>query len=262
VGRPFFNAATGTAAVRLISAPVEADGTVAIRADDDFQGAGLTLQQRVYLVGDASGYGPSTQVMVLGGYRFLSYDSQLSIRDFSIDTNGAGDGDQSFRQDLFTTDNEFHGGEIGVMARFTQTGCWFDGSFKLAIGGHEKRATVSGNTALIPAGMPVEFQEGGLLTSSQTNIGTYSESRVRFIPTFRLGSGVYLTPQWTFRAGYTAIIWGGVARAAALTPPDLAVDPSNIHPVMPGGGASPYFPGLGGSELVAHGIDLGIEYRY
>lgn len=261
-GRPFFNTQTGLPDARLISVPGQLDGTVAITADDDFQGAGLILQQRVYLVGDAAGYGPSTQVMVLGGYRFLSYDSQLSIRDYRIDTNGANIGDQDYRHDLFNTDNEFHGGELGVMARFTQTGCWLDGSVKLAIGGHQKRATVNGNTAAIPAGGSVEFEDGGLLTSSETNIGTYSESRVRLIPTFRLGAGVYLTPQWTFQAGYTAIIWGGVARAAALTPPDLAVDPRNVPPVSVGGGASPFFPGIGGSELVAHGLDLGIQYRY
>jgi len=257
VGRPYFDAEDGDAAARIISEPGEVDGTISVTADDDFQGAGLTLQQRVYLVGDAAGYGPSTQVMVLGGYRFFSYDSQLSIHDYYRDDNG-----QSYSHDLFNTDNEFHGGEIGVLARFTQTGCWFDGSVRLAIGGHEKRATVNGSTATIPNGMPVEFAEGGLLTSSETNIGTYTDSRFRFIPTFRLEAGVYLTPQWTFQAGYTAIIWGGVARAAALTPPDLAVDPRNIPPVMPGGGASPFFPGIGGSELVAHGLDLGIEYRY
>lgn len=261
-GRPFFNAQTGFPDVRLISVPGQLDGTVAITADDDFQGAGLTLQQRVYLVGDAAGYGPSTQVMVLGGYRFLSYDSQLAIRDHRIVTSGANIGDEDYRHDLFTTDNEFHGGEIGVMARVTQTGCWLDGSVKLAIGGHKKRAVVSGNTATIPAGGPVEFEDGGFLTSSETNIGTYSDSRVRLVPTFRLGTGVYLTPQWTLQAGYTVIVWGGVVRAAALTPPDLVVDPRNIPPVSAGGGASPYFPGIGGSELVAHGLDLGIQYRY
>jgi hypothetical protein len=45
-------------------------------------------------------------------------------------------------------------------------------------------------------------------------------------------------------------------------PPNLAVDPRNIPPVAAGGGASPLFPGLGGSELVAHGLDLGVEYAY
>jgi hypothetical protein len=261
-GRPYFDTENGIASVRLISVPGELDGTIAITADDDFQSAGLAIQQRVYAVGDTSGYGTSTQVMVLGGYRFFSYDSQLSIRDHRVDTNGAGMGDQDFRRDMFTTDNEFHGGEIGVMTRFTQTGCWFDGLFKLAIGGHKKRATVNGAAATIPNGMPVEFEDGGLLTSSLTNIGTYTDSRVRIIPTFRFGFGAYLTPQWTFQAGYTAVAWSGVARAGGLTPPNLAVDPRNVPPVMAGGGTAPVFQGLGGSKLVAHGLDLGIEYRY
>jgi hypothetical protein len=270
VGRPYFDTQLGFQFYRPISGnyvdyeddPITYDGTVNATYDDDFQGAGLLVQQRVYLVGDASGCGPSTQVMVLGGYRFLSYDSQLRIDDSRTVIAGTGEGSQDFRRDLFNTDNEFHGGELGVMARFTQTGCWFDGSFKLALGGHQKRATISGNTATISDTGVVEFADGGLLTSSQTNIGTYTDSRFRLIPTFRMDAGVRLTPQWTFQAGYTAIIWGGVTRAAAIMPPNLAVDPSNIPPVSPGGNASPVFPGLGGSELVAHGLDLGIEYRY
>lgn len=269
VGRPYFDTQGGVQFYRPISGiygtgndQVTYDGTINITYDDDFQSAGLWVQQRVYMVGDASGYGPSTQVMVLGGYRFLSYDSQLRIDDSRTVVSGTGAGGREFRRDLFDTDNEFHGAEFGVMARFTQTGCWFDGLVKLAIGGQKKQASINGSSVLIPDGIVPSYEEGGWLTSPETNIGTYSDSRVRFIPTFRLGTGVRLTPQWTFQAGYTAIVWGGVARAAALTPPNLAVDTRNVPPGNGNGGAAPVFPGLGGSELVAHGLDLGIEYRY
>jgi hypothetical protein len=43
---------------------------------------------------------------------------------------------------------------------------------------------------------------------------------------------------------------------------DLAVDPRNIPPVSVGGGAAPLFPGIGGSELVAHGLDLSVQFTY
>lgn len=268
VGRPYFDTQGGVQFYRPISGiygtgndQIIYDGTVGITYDDEFQGAGLWVQQRVYMVGDASGNGPSTQVMVLGGYRFLSYDSQLRIDDSRTVVSGTGAGGREFRRDLFDTDNEFHGAEFGVMARFTQTGCWFDGLAKLAIGGQKKQASINGSSVLIP-GMVPSYEEGGWLTSPDTNIGNYRDYRARFVPTFRLGAGVRLTPQWTFQVGYTAIVWGGVVRAAALTPPNLAVDTRNIPPVSAGGGPAPVFPGLGGSELVAHGLDLGIEYRY
>jgi hypothetical protein len=263
-GRPYFDARLGVPSVYEISGPGTFQGTVSVTADDDFQGAGLWIQQRVYVVGDASGYGPSTQVMVLGGYRFYSYSSQLSISDSRIDLLNPGLNDQAYRHDLFNTDNEFHGGELGVLARFTQTGCWFDGAAKLAVGGHTKRASINGNTSTVSGGV-VEFDEGGLLTSSNTNIGTYEDSRARFIPSFRVGAGVYLTPQWTAKIGYNLIVWGGVTRAGSITPPNLAIDPRNIPGLTNATGTpgpAPVFPGLGGSELIAHGLDLGLEYRY
>jgi hypothetical protein len=132
------------------------------------------------------------------------------------------------------------------------------------VGAHSKRATINGTTVTSSGGI-VEFGEGGLLTSGNTNIGTYEDSRARFIPSFRVGAGVNLTPQWTAKIGYNLIVWGGVTRAGSTLPPNLAIDPRNIPGLSsaPGTpGPAPVFPGLGGSELIAHGLDLGLEYRY
>jgi hypothetical protein len=261
-GRPYFNTQTGQQSVLVIAAPGELAGNLSITQDDEFQGTGVTLQQSIYSIGDTTGNGPGTEVLLLGGYRFYGYDSRLAIESTSTDIAGAGAGSFENRRDVFTSDNEFHGGEIGVRARFTQQACWFDSSFKLAIGGHTRRVTINGASVIAPVNMPVEFYEGGLYTSSDTNIGNYSDSRVRLIPEFRLGFGVYLTPNWVIRGGYTAIVWSGVARAADGLPPNLEVDPRNIPGIAGVGGVSPYFQGIGGSELVANGLDLGFEYNY
>jgi hypothetical protein len=265
-GRPFFNTLAGSQDVYPISGtyagPIVRDGTVAVTADDEFQGTGLTIEQCVYSVGNNFGDGPGTQVILLGGYRFYGYDSRLAITDTTSITSGTGAGRFDTRRDVFTANNEFNGGEIGVKARITQQKCWFDGMFKIALGGHHKTVTINGATVNISAGGPAEFSEGGLLTSSDTNIGEYSDSRARLIPEFRLGIGVFLTPQWTFRAGCSAIVWSGVVRAADGLPPNLAVDTRNIPPGAGNGGVSPVFSGLGGSELVATGLDIGFEYNY
>ena len=58
------------------------------------------------------------------------------------------------------------------------------------------------------------------------------------------------------------ILWGDVARAASHLPPGLAVDPRNLPPVQGGGGPDPAFPGITGSDLVAHGFDFGVDFTY
>jgi hypothetical protein len=273
-GRPFFNTVTGSQFVRPISGtypdptnpmvnpPIVRDGTIQINADDEFQGTGITIERTIYAVGDISGYGPGTQVVLLGGYRFYGYDSRLAIADSTFVYSGAGAGTFDSRRDVFTSDNEFNGGEIGARVRFTQYACWWDGMFKIALGAHRRNVTVDGSTYAVSPNGQIQVSEGGLLTSSLTNIGEYSDTRARLIPVFRLGFGVNLTPNWVVRGGYTAIVWSGVARASGALPPDLEVDPRNIPGGSGGGGVSPYFPGIGGSELVANGLDLGFEFNY
>jgi hypothetical protein len=261
-GQPFFNTVTGQQDALDIAIPNELAGNIAISQNDEFQSTGVAIEQTVYAVGDISGNGPGTQVVILGGYRFYGYDSQLTINSTRTDIANPGGGSFETRRDYFASDNEFHGGELGVRARITQKACWFDGSFKLAIGGHSRRMTIDGASVIAPVNMPAQFYEGGLYTSSATNIGEYSDSRARLIPEFRLSIGVYLTPSWVLRAGYTAIVWSGVERAAEGLPPNLEVDPRNMPGGAGGGGVSPYFPGLGGSELVANGLDLGLEFNY
>jgi Putative beta barrel porin-7 (BBP7) len=261
-GRPFFNTETGFQSVRAISGPGTFDGTVAINTDDNFQGAGFAFEQCVYARGDVSGCGPGTLLILSGGYRYFGYDSQLTISDSVTTLSGADAGMQSFKRDDFFASNEFHGGEFGAQVRIMQRGCWFEGLVKLAVGGARNSVTINGDTVTIPEGMVAETEQGGLLTSAETNIGHYTKSQARVIPTFRLGAGAYLTPNWTVRGGLTAIVWSGVARAAGQMPPNLAVDPRNIPPESAGGGASPLFAGIGGSELVACGVDLSVEFNY
>jgi hypothetical protein len=261
--RPFFDAQTGLPNRRLISGPnTIVDGTAAVSVDDDFEGAGVWLEQSIYAVGDVSGNGPGTEVRLISGYRYFGLDSRLSISDEVTVQSGANAGDQNMRRDDFFADNEFHGGEIGLCIRFTQRNFWFDGTAMLAIGGNRRSVTIDGQTTTIPVGMVAQTDAGGLLTSSETNIGRYDDSEAQVIPEFRVGFSLCLTPNWIARLGYDVIVWSDVARAASQLPPNLAVDQRHIPPVAAGGGASPLFPGIGGSEFVVHGLDLGLECTY
>ena len=99
-GRPYLDTQTGLQAQRQITGPIGGagtvyDGTVSVSLNDDFQGAGLSLERCVYSVGDSSGYGPSTQVIVLGGYRYFSYDSRLAIDDSRTVVAGTGLGEST-----------------------------------------------------------------------------------------------------------------------------------------------------------------------
>jgi len=266
VTRPFFNAETGEEDTQLVDVPNELEGTVEINSSDDFSGAGVALQRRLWQCCDPCGCGPSSQVYMLGGYRHYRYDSDLIITENLLVLPGTTTplvpGTTIFVEDRFSTENEFHGGELGFQGMVQRSCWWLDGLFKVAVGSHRRVVTIDGQTInTVPNAGTAEF-EGGFLTSEVTNIGRYADNTIAVIPEFRLGVGSQLTNNLSVRAGYNLILWNAVARAGSQLPPGLEVDPRNLPPVQPGGGSEPEFAGILGSTLIAHGFDVGVQFTY
>ncbi len=265
VGRPFFNTETGEDDAELVSVPNELDGTVHVNSGDDFQGAGVTLTHCLWRCCDSCS-GNESQIAALGGYRFYKYDSDLTITEnltvLEDTTTPLVPGTTFFVQDSFRTRNEFHGGEIGLQGYKQHCWWWVDGMAKVAIGENSRTVIVNGRTVTTVPDDTTTDVPGGLLTSSETNIGSYHDTDFAVIPEFRLGVGALLTRCWSIHAGYDVIIWSDVARAASHLPPGLQVDPRNIPPVQTGGGDEPVFPGIRGSQLVAHGFDLSVSWQF
>jgi hypothetical protein len=264
VTRPFFNAQDNTGDAELVSVPNELDGTVRVSGYDDFEGAAITLQKCMWRCCDPCGN--TAQWNMLGGYRYYNYESQLLITEnltvLPGTTSPLVPGTQISVRDQFDARSEFHGGEIGAQGRVTECWWWLDGMAKIAIGGHRRVVVVDGQTINTVPGAGTATFAGGLLTSEVTNIGRYGDTRTAVIPELRIGLGAQLTPQLSARVGYNVIIWSDVVRAAHHLPPGLRVDPRNIPPVVAGGGPDPAFPGLLGSQLLAHGLDVGLQYNY
>ena len=242
------------------------DGTVSVTADDDFQGAGLTLEQCVYAVGDVSGYGPGTQVILIGGYRFYGYDSRLAIADQYHDLSGAGAGlDQTRARRLhdrqrISRRRVRRAGAVHAARPVGSTAWSRSRSADIA-----RTVTINGETVTIPDGMPAEICRRRLAhLRARPTSATYSDSRVRLIPEFRIGVGVYLTPQWTAPGRLQR---DRVERRRAGRRTDCRRIWPSIRGIFRrgsrGGGVSPLFSGhrrLGTRRHTAS--TLGVEYTY
>ncbi len=265
VGRPFFNTELGEQDAQLVSVPNELEGTARVKSGDDFQGAGIALNHKIWQSCDPCSC-KSHELTLLGGYRYYEYDTNLSIAEALVVLPGTTSplvpGTAIFVEDRFRTHNQFNGGELGFQC-LCKRGCWFvDGTAKAAIGQQRRTVTVNGQTFVDVPGGGTSLDAGGLLTSEVTNIGRYDDTDFVIIPEFRLGIGTQLTNYCSVRAGYNVIIWNDVARAASHLPPGLQVDPRNLPPVTAGGGPEPEFPGIRGSQLLAHGFDFGVMFSF
>lgn len=265
VGRPFFNTETGEDDIELVSVPGELDGTAHVNAGDSFRGAGVTFNRCLCRCCDPCCC-TAHEISGLAGYRHYEYDSDLTITENLTVLPGTQTplvpGTTFFVQDRFRTHNEFNGCELGLQGMMKKNCWWVDGMAKIAVGIHHRTVTINGRTITTVPGGGTTDEEGGLLTSSVTNIGRYEDSDFAAIPELRLGLGRQLTSYCAVRAGYNLIFWDDVVRAGSTLPPGLRVDPRNIPPVQPGGGPDPAFPGFLGSELFAHGLDVSVMFEF
>jgi hypothetical protein len=266
VGRPFFNTELGQDDAQLVSVPNELDGTAAVRSSDDFKGAGLTFNKSLWRCCNPCCPDLNEGLTMLGGYRFYKYDTNVSVtEDLTVlpgTTSPLVPGTTFFVQDSFRTENEFHGGELGLQGYKQRCWWWIDGMAKVAMGVNRRTVRINGTTIVDVPNGGTSINEGGLLTSEVTNIGRFDDSSFSVIPQFRLGLGAKITKCCSVRAGYNLIVWSDVVRAASVLPPGLEVDPRNLPPVQSGGGGEPEFPGFRESTLIAHGLDASVMFQW
>ena len=249
-----------------MNVPDELAGNVHVQSTSQFQGAGLGLEKCLWSCGDPNGCGKSGWLTVIGGYRYYQQNSSLQINEDLMVLDGTSTplvpGTSILVEDKFGARNQFHGGEIGLQGRRQEGFLWIDGLAALAIGGNMRDVSINGGTTTTVPSAGSTSNPGGLLTSSETNIGNYSDTKATVIPRFRLGVGCQVSPRVSARFGYNVIIWNDAVQAASQLPPDLAVDPRNLPPVQAGGGSQPANPGMFGTTVVAHGADAGLEVTF
>lgn len=264
--RPFFNDELGVQDAELVDVPNQLSGSAHIQSRTEFQGAGLGLEKCLWSCGDSRSCGMSGWLTMVGGYRYYQHGSLLQVNEDLVVLPGTTSplvpGTHIQLEDKFGARNQFHGGELGLQGRLQQGFVWFDGLAALAVGGNMRDVSINGGTDItVPAG-GFTSNEGGLLTSSVTNIGNYSDTKATVIPRFRLGVGCQLSQRLSARVGYNVIVWNDAVQAASQLPPGLTVDPRNLPPVQPGGGSAPANPGMFGTTVVAHGADVGLEFTF
>jgi len=281
LARPFFNMVPLNGAgdvlppaedAELVSFPGVVEGTVSVDVNSEFRGAGLRFRAAMCCqelgtacstsncgdaCGPASPWGVS-RIDIIGGYRFLRLDERVLIREnlTSLQSVNPGTFDIS---DRFDTSNQFHGADIGFIWEWESTRWSFEFLSKVAIGNTDQRVDIRGQTIVSNNG--VSFTNDGGLLALQSNIGTYQRDVFSMVPEIGLTIGYRLTPRLRATAGYTLLYWSQVVRPGSAI--DLDVNPNLIPPVIQPvvGPDRPRFT-WDDTALLAHGLNLGLDYRF
>jgi hypothetical protein len=242
----------------VVAFPGVLEGAIDVRSDMEFVGAEC-LWRRMALCR------PKLRLDVVAGYRYGRLFDRVKTDEIlvSLDPVSGWSADTIIqRQDLFETINDFHGGEVGLLARWCR-GCWsVDVSGKVALGGTTITTTIDGFTQteepIDDENVLVTSYSGGLL-ALPTNIGRYRQRAFAVMSELGATLRYELTGELWVRFGYDLVTWSRVDRAADQI--DVGVNPSQIAPGTLVGEARPAFTPKS-TSFWAQGLHVGLEHRF
>jgi hypothetical protein len=262
IGRPFLNineAVDDHQAIAFLGDEGELTGSIRIRYDSDFYGMGVLWKHTLFQIDSGC---CQSKLRLLAGYRFLSLRESLGIRTHTtvVDDPGAllVPGTELDVAEAFDADNTFHGGDVGLAATFGGPCASLELYGKIAIGSSHEEISIRGASSTSVPDEGTETVFGGLLTQP-SNIGTYKRSQAAFVPELGTKLHYQINPCWQFTAGYTFLFWSNVARPGEQV--DLAVNTTQLGGGELDGAPRPEFAFLRGNYW-AHGLSLGLEYKY
>lgn len=250
LARPFFNVLTNAQDSLKVAFPGLVSGSFEARATSELWGADIYVRHNIYC-------GCCCRVDLLAGYRFASLDEDLDISETEIAANPNSPlfGIPIVINEGFGTRNDFHGGQLGIIAEYSRCRTFVRFIGKLALGGNCRSVDINGNTRV--NGFAPDA--GGFL-ALPSNIGHYESSQFAIIPEVNLTVGYEVTERFRVMMGYTFIYWTDVARPGDQI--DLAVN--TTQPPLGAGLRGPARPAFNfnDSDFWAQGLSFGVEFRY
>ncbi|MBX7166093.1 MAG: BBP7 family outer membrane beta-barrel protein [Pirellulales bacterium] len=264
LARPFNNVQTMTPDASIIAgngitdprfgtALVDLDGSIVIDTHSRTQGGGIGLRKPTWVSFD-----DNYRVNLLGGYRYFRLDEGVSIHDTVFPQGGPFVPGTSFQTfDLFDTENEFHGGEIGMLLEFRKSVWSLDLLGRVALGNMRQRMEVQGYSVIDDTINQAVVNDG--LLAQSTNIGMHRVDEFCAIPEFGAKVGLSVTDYFRVTFGYTFIYISSVVRA------DDQID-LNLNLSQAGGGVLVGSPEpaayLRDTDYWLQGINLGGELKF
>jgi hypothetical protein len=251
LGLPFFNTSIGANDAYLVGLDASAlgsnRGSISASSRLDFAAADAYLRTALIQNGQ-------NRVDLFGGYLFARLDDSLGVSSTLVDgiTNAIPNGTVFDITDTFSTENTFHGGQLGLMSEVSNGRWSLMTSTKFGLGNMQQRVSAAGT--YVETGAFVVTENRGLFVQS-SNVGNRSRNVFTFIPQLDLKLGYRLSSNSKFNVGYSLVYFDDVAVAGNQIDP--SIDIANIFAV-PNAPQTRFVS----DSLILHGITLGLSYDF
>jgi hypothetical protein len=193
------------------------------------------------------------RVDLIGGYTYSNLESSLGLNTTSVDLftgNIIPNGTVFDTRDLFETENEFHGGHLGILSSVVRNRLSLSTLAKISFGNMSQSSNIQGSTTESFDGMS-STTSGGIF-SQDSNIGRLEQDTFAFIPELGVKLGYDVTQNLQATVGYTFVMWSSVALAGEQMDRTVDLVQATTRPA----------PALIDSSFWMQGIDLGLNYRF
>lgn len=261
LARPYFDLLANAEDARILAfdnfnngqATVDLDGSIDVDTASDYQSGGLMLRHVLW-----ADFERNMRVDVIGGYRYLRVDESLTIHDRRL-TPPFGLVPAVFDEltDQFSTENQFHGGEIGLDANLYEDAWTFQIWGKCAFGNMHQTLDIDGSRTVTSSGAS-NTTVGGLL-AQPSNIGHYSDDQFTIVPEAAARVQYSLYNNFRVFAGYRLLYITEVLRPGDQI--DRVINETQFNGGALTGGSRPTVNFQSGSAWL-QGVDAGIEFEW
>ncbi|MGL4553151.1 MAG: BBP7 family outer membrane beta-barrel protein, partial [Gemmataceae bacterium] len=209
--------------------------------------------------------GPSWTLDALIGFRQLSLDEGLSIREsltvVADPVRNTPVGTQFDIRDNFSTRNRFYGGQVGFAGEvWLLDRLSLNGSLKVGLGYTNARTEVNGQSIITVPGGGTFTPPAGLLAQG-SNSGVFDRDTFSVVPEVGVNLGYYVTDWLRLSVGYNFLYWSNVSRVGEQVPANINFN--NAFGGRDGPPAAPFTEPVNRlSNFWAHGITAGLEFRF
>ncbi|HWG44637.1 MAG TPA: BBP7 family outer membrane beta-barrel protein [Gemmataceae bacterium] len=257
LARPYYNVNSHREAAFPVAFPGQQSGSIIGAASSHLWGGDTNLRGMLCR-------GPSYQVSLLGGFRFLNLSDSLRMKE--VDTFGSsganGPALWTTVADHFHTSNQFYGGQIGTDVIWSRGRFFVDILGKLSLGTSVERTNINGWSSYATSGGQSGRIDAGQL-ALPSNIGSYGQSKFAVVPEIGVNLGYALTRHIRLTFGYTFLYWSSVFRVGDQI--DRNLNPTEFNALVGNGSMTgpprPNFT-FKDTDFWAQGVNFGLQFRY
>jgi hypothetical protein len=205
--------------------------------------------------------GSRGRIDLLGGYRFFRLRDGFLVREGLVTTDPLGAlpiGTTFAIEDHFLAENDFHGGDLGLIAEFWDQGWSLELLAKVALGNLQRDVSVRGSTVIDvpPAGAGVTTN-GGLL-ALPTNSGNRTANDFAALPEFGVNLRFEPRQNVSLQVGYTLLMLTDVTRSGELI--DTSINGTQLAGGALVGPARPANLSGNTTDFWAQGLNFGVTF--